>query len=248
MHGGVNDAWVAAPVGSVSTSFNKSSFDTATFAGALEELFYTAKNNAKWKNTKFGFIINYALPNHTEGNTSDMSAYFTVAKKICDKWEIEYLDLYNNYDLNYNILKVNQASSFAGGDFCHIKSQGYDKLHPYIQSWLEGLGVDPDTPPSEPEKESQTSNSSSTEKPSATTKPSYDETSKEIDRIEQNSEKSSEITSYYATDTNNLPFTEARKGTENMGCKLSIASIPAILSVSILGASAVLITKKRKRK
>ena len=256
MHGGVNDAWVEAPVGSISTGFNKSSFNTATFAGALEELFYTAKNNAKWKNTKFGFIINYALPNHTEGNTSDMSAYFNVAKKICDKWEIEYLDLYNNYDLNYNILKVNQAASFTSGDFCHIKSQGYDKLHPYIQSWLENLGVEPDDPPSETQKETEsqttkppsTTEPSSTTKPSSTTEPSYDETLKEIDKVEQNSENASEITSTSSTNENKSTYTETRIITKFMGCEVSIASLPAILSISVLGATAVLITQKRKRK
>lgn len=227
MHGGVNDAWVEAPVGSVSSGFSKSSFDTSTFAGALEELFYTAKNNSLWKNTKFGFIINYALPKHTEGNTSDMSAYFSVAKKICDKWEIDYLDLYSDNNLNYNILKVDQASSFTSGDFCHIKTQGYDKLHPYIQTWLEGLGADPDAPPSDTDKESEKESEKKTEKNTSTAKPTP-----------------SDVTSELPSGSDS----ETESKSKSAGCKSSTAGATAILGASILGVATATTIKKRKRK
>ncbi len=148
MHGGVNDAMESAPIGEVSSAFEVENFDTATFAGALEDLFCNARKYHA--NAALGYIINYATPNSEwGGSTKDMSAYFEVAKKVCDKWNVAYLDLYSGSveedgkTLSYSddILKVNTAEYLLENDPAevHISSLGYDVIAPYIGEWMKTL-------------------------------------------------------------------------------------------------------------
>ncbi len=156
LHGGVNDAMDNGPVGRMSDSYNVEDFDTTTFAGGLEELFaYAIK---EYEGSRIGYIVNYATPNSTwGGSTKDMSAYFTVAKQICDKWDIPYLNLYDgtvNVDgeelsYSYDILEMDKADSLYAKDLgeVHIGGVGYDRISPYIAQWVQTLPMtklDPD--------------------------------------------------------------------------------------------------------
>lgn len=151
LHGGVNDAMDSAPVGEITEGFDLSALDTSTFAGGLEELFATAK--AKYPDAAIGFLINYATPNSTwGGRTKDMSEYFEVAKAICDKWDIPYLDLYSgtvheNGELrsySYDILEMDKAVSLWNKDAgeVHVGGEGYDRISPYIANWMQSLRLD----------------------------------------------------------------------------------------------------------
>lgn len=91
IEGGANDAWDVAPIGEMTTGYN-SDFDVTTFAGGLEETFKYAKEN--FPNSIIGYIVTFQMPSANYGALSDMSGYFSMAKQICDKWEIPYLDLY----------------------------------------------------------------------------------------------------------------------------------------------------------
>ena len=148
LHAGVNDAMDSVEVGSMSDSYNINDFDTSTFAGGLEELFYYTTKNYYGK--KIGYIINYATPNSTwGGNTKDMSAYFETAKEICDKWEIPYIDLYSGtieldgkeYSYSHDILNVESSGSFYNNDSgeVHIGGKGYDIISPYIGYWMRSI-------------------------------------------------------------------------------------------------------------
>ena len=148
LHGGVNDAMEAYPIGEVSDSFSVSSFDIDTFAGGLEEMIhYTVSNYA---GAKIGYIVNYATPNSTwGGNTKDMSAYFEKAKEVCAKWNIPYIDLYSGtIELNgventysYDILDMTNKDSLYNSDKgeVHIGGRGYDLISPYIGYWMRSL-------------------------------------------------------------------------------------------------------------
>ena len=130
MQGGVNDASDRAPVGTVSSSKDPSTFYTFTFAGGLEELFYYAKT---WfPDATYGFIINYAVPSFSKA--ADMSEYVAVAKQVCEKWEIPYLDLYNDTDFCQNVLKVTEKTYLF--DNLHPNAAGYDLLAPKIEAWM----------------------------------------------------------------------------------------------------------------
>ena len=148
LHGGVNDAMEAAPIGEVSDSFDVASFDINTFAGGLEEMIhYTVSNYA---GAKIGYIVNYATPNSTwGGETKDMSAYFAKAKEVCAKWNIPYIDLYSGtIELNgventysYDILDMTNKGSLYNSDKgeVHIGGRGYDLISPYIGYWMRSL-------------------------------------------------------------------------------------------------------------
>lgn len=157
MEGGFNDAMgenktpaspeTATPVGKVSSSFSLDDFDTSTFAGALEELFYYAKSY--FDGAKLGFIITYSTPLSKYGgytaNAAKMKEYWDTAKQICDKWDIAYLDLFSGKaadgkSYSNDILKTSSTSYFPGGnDQIHLNSAGYDVISPYIAEWMKTL-------------------------------------------------------------------------------------------------------------
>lgn len=131
LHGGVNDAWDSIEVGEMTDSFDSKDFDTATYAGGLEELFYTAKQH--FADSKIGFIVNFRSIS-TVGRLSDMTEYFAVAKKICEKWEIPYLDLFFDDDFNENVLEYKTKNKLA--DYIHPASAGYEVLYPRVAAFM----------------------------------------------------------------------------------------------------------------
>ena len=131
LHGGVNDAWDSREVGTMTDSFDIADFDVSTYAGGLEELFYTAKKY--FPDTKIGFIVNFRSIS-TIGRLSDMTEYFTVAKRICEKWQIPYLDLFFDDDFNENVLEYKTKNKLA--DFIHPSSAGYDVLYPRVAEFM----------------------------------------------------------------------------------------------------------------
>lgn len=150
LHGGVNDAWDGIAVGEISET---GKYDSSTFAGGLETLFSYAKE--AFPDAKLCYLINYRLPAADRGaKLKDMSEYFNMAKSICDKWEIPYLDMYDDEE-------INRALDVAGGttylyDHIHPSSAGYDVLAPYIAAFLRSL-YEPEEPVvSEDEEESKT--------------------------------------------------------------------------------------------
>ena len=132
LHGGVNDVWVNAsnvPIGTVDAdNFTPGSFDCTTLAGALEDLVCTAKQKAP--NAKIGYIINYDISE----KIGDMQGYYLIAKTICEKWEIPYLDLYDNTDFSS---VFNHSRHLA--DEVHPNSSGYEILTDFIADWMETL-------------------------------------------------------------------------------------------------------------
>ncbi len=153
LQGGFNDAMgtnaektkeSAAPVGEMTDDYSVTGFDTATFAGALENLFYYAKEY--FPESKVGFIITYATPLSTYGGYTaeedSMREYWNMAKAICDKWGVSYLDFFDGKtedgkSYSYDILKVDTEENFPGGsDQIHLNASGYDLTTPYIASWL----------------------------------------------------------------------------------------------------------------
>ena len=135
LHGGVNDAWDNVPVGSCSTYFDPSSFNCDTFAGGLERLLYTATTLFGEK-AAIGYLINFKAPSCSHGTVSDMSEYVAVAKKICDKWGVAYLDMYHHQELT---LALQFHTTAHTTDFIHPNPEGYDILTPYIADFMRSL-------------------------------------------------------------------------------------------------------------
>lgn len=142
LHGGVNDAWgtngsAPTPVGKV-TPVGTTTFDRNTFAGGLENLFYSVQ---QWfPNAKVGFIINFYAPNELSGTVSEMSEYVDMMKIICDKYNVPYVDLYNNQELTDALLVTSRDAATQKTyipDHIHPNAGGYDLIYPYIEEFME---------------------------------------------------------------------------------------------------------------
>lgn len=145
LHGGVNDMWDKVPRGEISESRDPKDFDMETFAGAMEATFCYAKET--YKNAAIGFLINFQTHSGYGylGNSKEMKLYWELAKQICDKWEIPYLDMYNEMPF-----KRMHIPTDHGGDGIHPIYEGYEMLYPHIEKFVESLV------PRIPEKEEPT--------------------------------------------------------------------------------------------
>ncbi len=115
IHGGVNDAWDNASLGTISNFFDPATFDVTTFAGGMELAIYEAVKN--FGNTAaIGYHINFAAPYHS--NANDWGDYIPTAKAICEKWGIKYVDIY----------AMEFDTRLYTDDYIHPNEEGYDVL------------------------------------------------------------------------------------------------------------------------
>lgn len=137
MQGGINDVLYNTPLGEISNSKSEDDFDVNTFAGGFESYIYNAKKY--FKDAKIGYIITYYTPNYTERGQKwsydDYNKYIMITKKILDKWNIKYLDLFN--EEYSNILKVNTKTYLP--DNLHLNYEGYKIIYPYIYDFIKSL-------------------------------------------------------------------------------------------------------------
>ena len=144
LQGGINDARDNVELGEISSSFEVEDFSERTFAGSLETLFYyTKKYNP---NSTIGFIITYQTPNSNWTYARDREDQVELVSKICKKWEIPYLDLYDGvvYESGKtrsysDILKVNTGGYFYYKNDVHLTPAGYDIISKYVSIWLKTL-------------------------------------------------------------------------------------------------------------
>lgn len=131
VEGGINDAMRGNPLGKISDSFKTEDFDTDTFAGSLEELLSAVKS--KYPNAKVGYIVTMQVTTQSAQNTA---AYYEVAKQICDKWNVDYLDLFNDAEVTGWFVE-NQKTYLP--DTLHPNAAGYELLTPKIAGFAEKL-------------------------------------------------------------------------------------------------------------
>lgn len=123
MHGMFNDASEGVAVGTMQgkDGFDPAKADVTTFAGGLELLFWTARQQNP--NAILGYIVNF----QTE-RAVDQAPYAEMAIAICEDWGIEYLDLYNN-----------SGFSVEFDDGLHPSSYGYDCMYTIVANWMASL-------------------------------------------------------------------------------------------------------------
>lgn len=156
IEGGTNDADLIGSAldtlpekfGSYTLGDYTSDFDNTTYCGAIEKLFKNACNNAK--QAKIGVIIapkmgqlNATITDYTAGH-NNRRKYFETLIKLCEKWGIPYLNLWDGSILNPmlpNQYTYGQASSdgkyYTDGQ--HLTSEGYDYVSPIIEAWMRTL-------------------------------------------------------------------------------------------------------------
>ena len=170
LHGGTNDAWDGAKIGTMTEGFAASdsgAYDVTTFAGGLEQVLAYVKE--KKPNAIVGYIINFKFVNANRGATmqkqnpnggkpftvyilDNMEEYVEMTKKICDKWGVPYLDLHGDDELTAKLHPKDEKGNYLSTyvhDFIHPSSAGYDILYPYIEDFMIEL-VSPASEETEP--------------------------------------------------------------------------------------------------
>ena len=67
-----------------------------------------------------------------------MNEYYDMAKQICEKWNVPFLNMFEDEALNKE-LKVDTNENLP--DNLHPNTSGYDVLYKYIMYWMETLPV-----------------------------------------------------------------------------------------------------------
>ena len=121
-------------------------YDRTTFCGGLEGIFYRALNY--WCGKKIGFIIAHKMGPSLE-EMMIRKPYFDICEKICKKWGIPYLNLWEGCYLNPRIPSMydstltkeenndNNTGFYTDGQ--HLTSKGYDFTAEIVESWLKTL-------------------------------------------------------------------------------------------------------------
>lgn len=134
LQGGVNDAMDEAPLGKMSLSYELEDFDSSTYIGMLDITFYYLTKY--YYGSSMGVMITYPTPNASDygwkGLTSSPDEYYDVLRKICDKWEIPYIDFYKE-ELS-NVITEEELP-----DGLHLNDQGYQKISPYLADFIQAL-------------------------------------------------------------------------------------------------------------
>jgi lysophospholipase L1-like esterase len=143
LEGGTNDADLLGEdgLGVYDESDYGGTYDTTTFSGALETLFYKAINY--YPAAKIGYIVAHKMLSNTSRR-----AFFDRAVEICEKWGIPYLDLWHGAPLNNKLAAHWDKSLDAQGnidagkmytDGQHLTAVGYDAITPKIEAWMKTL-------------------------------------------------------------------------------------------------------------
>ncbi|MCQ2425721.1 MAG: SGNH/GDSL hydrolase family protein [Lachnospiraceae bacterium] len=143
LEGGVNDAWgtvdgtnKVAPVGEMSDSFDPDDFDVSTFAGGFEKTLSMVFDY--YGDATVGYIAVFNMKAATGiGKVTEMEPYYDMAKKICEKWDVAYLDMYHDDYVNDELMAVTTSKYLK--DPVHPNKEGYDRISPYIGKWMETL-------------------------------------------------------------------------------------------------------------
>lgn len=138
LNGGVNDIWSAWDLGSVSSvsveSATVDSFDTNTTAGGMEQMFCYLRKN--YSNAKIAFVITYNCYDSGFDSVRYRDEFVPLAKAVCEKWNVPYLDLVNNESFNE---QFNALAGIHTYDGVHGNDIGYDLAMRQIAPWLLSL-------------------------------------------------------------------------------------------------------------
>lgn len=127
--GGINDLKVTS-VGDFSEPSSNDDFgeeyigllDTPNFSGAFETAIYRILN--AWPGTQLIYMTEHKMPSHYNDGTETL---YQTAEKICKKWCVPILDMWNSGGLNMSVLANNKA--YGTGDV-NLDGIHTDTTHP----------------------------------------------------------------------------------------------------------------------
>ena len=139
--GATNDAFRGAELGEMLSEDDfTTELSTSTFSGAFEMACRFLRVNVP--QAKLLYLVNLKIPRN-----KNLKNYVEMAKKICNKYSIQYLDLWNNSGLNPAIEIINDkyysidsSISKEHGDQTHPTAEGYKiHLNDKVESALNSL-------------------------------------------------------------------------------------------------------------
>ena len=150
IEGGTNDADVISgsseySIGTFVPADYESTYDATTFCGAFETLIRNAINAYPTK--KIGYIIPQKMGQFAE-SLNRRRELFDVAKQICEKWGVVFIDIWGSTVLNPKISAYYDSSqtpeqNIANGkpyvDGQHLTDVGYDMITPSIEAWMKNM-------------------------------------------------------------------------------------------------------------
>ena len=141
LEGGVNDASLDLPLGSISDGYD-ATLDTSTYYGAFENMLKQLINRFKGK--KYGYIAVHQMTRNYRIINDPSTSYYWASRKCCEKWGVPFLDL-NDKVPPFAFLRNTSLSNLPttythNGDGWHPNEEGYKKYYvDKIVSWLESL-------------------------------------------------------------------------------------------------------------
>lgn len=96
--------------------------DTSNFSGAFETAIYRILN--AWPGTQLIYMTEHKMPSHYNDGTETL---YQTAEKICKKWCVPILDMWNSGGLNMSVLANNKA--YGTGDV-NLDGIHTDTTHP----------------------------------------------------------------------------------------------------------------------
>lgn len=161
--GGCNDADLLGSMisgntperlGTFSLSDFSGNYDEDTFCGAFESILYRMTNY--WREAKYAYIIPHKMGILNEYRTDytkvhhNYRAYYDLAIQMCEKWGVQYLDLWDKCffcpmiaHLCDTYSTMTQQEIYDAGmvyaDRQHLTQKGYDLEAPMIENWLKTI-------------------------------------------------------------------------------------------------------------
>lgn len=150
IEGGTNDADIIGSIigGSIPEQYGSylptgytDEFSTSTYCGAIESLFKRLLST--YPKAKIGVIIaqKMGVSNDYTPTGNNRRAYFETLIKLCEKWGIPYINLWDRGRLNPRLSAYYTAddpgSFYTDGQ--HLTPNGYYVITPMIEEWMKTL-------------------------------------------------------------------------------------------------------------
>ena len=146
-NGGGNDILVGKSLGTVDEDSaidltNLESYDDTTMLGAFEKLLANMNNVESLYSANIGYINTYKLKSgvysgeSTVPEISVQRSSWEQVQKLCNKWSIPCLDLFNKSNIDSNNSMCVSKYFKNGTDIVHVNEAGYRKLWPMVREFL----------------------------------------------------------------------------------------------------------------
>lgn len=139
LNGGTNDTWHSdIKLGKITDGYDMSSIDESSFSSGFEKTMWLIKN--EWKDTPVIYVRSHRMALGTKARQESIGAR---ALELCRKWKAAGIDLYNESELNGNILSMSQRYIWDDDDAnrgIHPNALGYAKYYlPHIGKNIAAL-------------------------------------------------------------------------------------------------------------